>query len=374
MEQQEIIYTIALTRIGYFSSTALLQLYRELGSATAIFEHRNDIRDIIPDVSTKLVEALHHIEEPLKRAEIEMEYNLHHNIQALCLNDNRYPLRMRECTDAPLVVFYKGTADLNQQHIISIVGTRHCTPYGQDLIQRFIRDLRIYCPHILIVSGLAYGIDICAHRHALTNGFDTVAVLAHGLDDLYPSSHRETATQMINQGGLLTEFMTQTNADKMNFVKRNRIVAGMSDATILVESAAKGGGLITCSIAESYNRDVFAFPGRINDPYSEGCNNLIQRNGAALLTNAEEFIKNMGWQDTSLQQAQKDGIERQLFPDLSSEELTIINTLQKNNDLQLNILSTQTGISIQHLTALLFSLEMKGAVRTLAGGICHLLG
>ena len=374
MEQQEIIYTIALTRIGYFSSTALLQLYRELGSATAIFEHRNDIRDIIPDVSTKLVEALHHIEEPLKRAEIEMEYDLQHNIQPLCFHDDRYPLRMRECADAPLVVFYKGTADLNQQHIISIVGTRHCTPYGQDLIQRFVRDLRARCPHVLIVSGLAYGIDIYAHRHALANGLETVAVLAHGLDDLYPSSHHETATHMVSQGGLLTEFMTQTNADKINFVKRNRIVAGMSDATILVESAAKGGGLITCSIAESYNRDVFAFPGRINDPYSEGCNNLIQRNGAALLTNADEFVKSMGWQDTSLQQAQKDGIERQLFPDLSSEELTIINTLQKNNDLQLNILSTQTGISIQHLTALLFSLEMKGAVRTLAGGICHLLG
>jgi len=373
MKEQEILYTIALTRLAYFSPTSLLHLHRELGSATAIFEHRKDIHDIIPDASPKLMDALCDTDEALKRAEVELEYDQSNHITPLCINDERYPQRMHECDDAPLVLFYKGTADLNRQHIINIVGTRHCTIYGQDLIRHFIRDLRTLCPQTLIVSGLAYGIDICAHRHALENGFDTVGVLAHGLDDLYPSAHRKTADNMLTQGGLLTEFMTQTKIDKMNFVRRNRIVAGMADATILVESAAKGGGLITCGIAESYGRDVFAFPGRIGDSYSEGCNTLIQHNGAALLTTAAEFVKSMGWQDATLQQAQQKGIERQLFPELSPEEQKIVQVLLRNNDLQLNILSNQTAISIQRLTAILFSLEMKGVIKTLAGGICHLL-
>jgi DNA processing protein len=223
---------------------------------------------------------------------------------------------------------------------------------------------------VLVVSGLAYGIDICAHRNALQQGFETVGVLAHGLDQIYPPRHRDTAVEMVRQGGLLTEYMSQTEALPNNFRQRNRIVAGMSDATILVESAIKGGGLITCRIAQEYGRDVFAFPGSVGMPYSEGCNRLIRNNTAALITSATDFLESMGWMTL---QNQPEAVERQLFPDLTTDELQVVGLLQQTNDLQLNMISVKTNIPIGQLTALLFSLEMKGIVRTMAGGTYHLL-
>lgn len=374
MDQQEILNTILLTRLNYFSLAGMLELYRKVGSATLIMEHKNNLRDILPDASDKLVNAIQNSDEARKRAEVELEYDLRYGIEPLTMNDERYPSRLKECDDAPLMLFYKGNANLNQQRVINIVGTRHCTPYGEDLIRRFVTELKQLCPQVLIVSGLAYGVDINAHRQALDKGYETVGVLAHGLDDLYPNRHKETALRMIEHGGLLTEFLTQTNADKINFVRRNRIVAGMSDACILIESMAHGGGLITCQISQSYNRDVFAFPGRIGDAYSEGCNNLIRDNGATLLTSAADFVKDMGWQDDAkLMRAKQQGIERSLFPDLSPEEQSIVDVLSRNNDLQINMISVQSGIDISRLAALLFTLEMKGLIRTLAGGMYHLL-
>ena len=371
---QEIFYTMALTRLTNFNYQQALELYKTVGSAQLLFEHRNEIGDIIKDASPRLMEALKDWNEPMRRAEAEIRFMEEHRIRALTLTSDDYPQRLTECPDAPIVIYYTGNADLNQTRIISIVGTRRMTTYGEDLIRRFIRDLRQYCPEVLIVSGLAYGVDICAHRQALENGYPTVGVLAHGLDQIYPYRHREVAAKMINRGGLLTEFMTQTNADKPNFVRRNRIVAGMADATILIESGAKGGGLITADIAQSYARAVFAFPGNVGQPYSEGCNNLIRDNGAGLISNAEDFVKAMGWLDeTRLQQAIADGIERNLFPDLSPEEQQIVSLLQQTNGLQLNIITVKTGIPIGRLTALLFQLEMKGVVKPLAGGIYHLL-
>ena len=374
MDQQEILNTIFLTRLNYFSLAGMLELYRKVGSATLIMEHKNNLRDILPDASDKLVNAIQNSDEARKRAEVELEYDLRYGIEPLTMNDERYPSRLKECDDAPLMLFYKGNANLNQQRVINIVGTRHCTPYGEDLIRRFVTELKQLCPQVLIVSGLAYGVDINAHRQALDKGYETVGVLAHGRDDLYPNRHKETALRMIEQGGLLTEFLTQTNADKINFVRRNRIVAGMSDACILIESMAHGGGLITCQISQSYNRDVFAFPGRIGDATSEGCNNLIRDNGATLLTSAADFVKDMGWQDDAkLMRAKQQGIERSLFPDLSAEEQAIVDVLSRNNDLQINMISVQSGIDISRLAALLFTLEMKGLIRTLAGGMYHLL-
>ena len=371
---QEIFYTMALTRLTNFNYQQALELYKTVGSAQLLFEHRNEIGDIIKDASPRLMEALKDWNEPMRRAEAEIRFMEEHRIRALTLTSDDYPQRLTECPDAPIIIYYTGNADLNQTRIISIVGTRRMTTYGEDLIRRFIRDLRQYCPEVLIVSGLAYGVDICAHRQALENGYPTVGVLAHGLDQIYPYRHREVAAKMINRGGLITEFMTQTNADKPNFVRRNRIVAGMADATILIESGAKGGGLITADIAQSYARAVFAFPGNVGQPYSEGCNNLIRDNGAGLISNAEDFVKAMGWLDeTRLQQAFADGIERNLFPSLSPEEQTVVNLLQQTNDLQLNIITVKTGIPIGRLTALLFQLEMKGVVKPLAGGIYHLL-
>ena len=374
MNKEEIFYTMALTRLTNFNYQQALELYRMVGSAQLLYECRSHIGDVIGESSPRLVEALKNWDDAMKRAETELMYMEEHSIRALTLTDDDYPQRLTECQDAPIILYYKGNADLNQAKIVSIVGTRQCTPYGQDLIHRFIADLRQACPQVLIVSGLAYGVAIHAHREALANGYDTVGVLAHGLDQIYPYRHRETADEMLRHGGLLTEFMTLTNADKPNFVRRNRIVAGMADATVLVESAAKGGGLITCEIAQSYNRGVFAFPGNVNAEYSKGCNNLIRDNGAALISNAGDFLRAMNWQDEMLrQQALTDGIERNLFPDLSPEEQKVVSLLQETNDLLLNVLSVKTGLPIGQLTALLFQLEMKGVVKPLAGGMYHLL-
>lgn len=366
---------MALTRVGYYNLTGILDFYKHAGSATTIIDHRNDVREVIPDASPKLVERIRDCEAHIHRAEEEYEWTQQHGVRILRWGDDEYPQRLAECTDAPLILYYKGTADLNQIRVINIVGTRHCTIYGQDIVRHFIDGLREICGNrMLVVSGLAYGVDIAAHRNALEKGFETVGVLAHGLDDLYPPRHRETAKRMLTQGGLLTEYMTRTNADKMNFVRRNRIVAGMCDATVLVESAAHGGGLITCGIAQEYGREVFAFPGNINQEYSEGCNNLIRKNGATLITSAKDFAESMGWlDDRRLERAQKEGIERQMFPDLSPDQQRIVETLQKTNDLQVNMLSNMTGLSVGKVAAEMFELEMKGVARSLPGSVCHLL-
>ena len=374
MNEQQLLYNIALTRIGHFSLASALHLYRTLGSGEEIFLHRNEAQDILPDCSPRLIDNLKDWSEPLKRAEVELEFCRNNNIRVLCLGDDNYPKRLEDCADAPLVMYYKGNANLNQSRVINIIGTRHCTTYGADFIRRFIHDLKALCPEVLVVSGLAYGVDINAHQQALAVGYETVGVVAHGLDYLYPAAHKDVAREMVNHGGLLTEFMTCTNADKGNFVRRNRIVAGMSDACILIESAAHGGGMITAGIAFDYGREVFALPGRVGDHFSEGCNNAIRDNKAMLLTSAEDFVKTMGWEDDALRiEAQKKGIERQLFPDLSPEQQRIVDVLTKSNDLQLNQLSVKTGIPIGDITSILFQMEMMGVVKPMAGGNYHLL-
>lgn len=375
MNQEEQYNALVLSRINYFSLTGLLDLYKTLGSATEVMRHRANIREVLPEASTKLVEALQKLDEPMRRAEEEMRFCERHQIRVLPYNDPAYPQRLVDCADAPIALFYRGTADLNARHTINLIGTRRATPYGIDLVGRFLTDLRELCPDALVFSGLAYGIDIAAHRAALANGFDTVGVLAQGLDDIYPHPHRDTAAKMVAQGGLLTEYMSGTKTERVNFVRRNRIVAGCSDATILVESAYKGGGLITCNIAHGYGRDVFAFPGSVGAPYSEGCNQLIRSGKAALITSARDFAVAMRWQDEARRASERrKGVERELFPTLTDEQQAIVNALRKHGDLQLSLLSAQTGMSITKLSALLFDLEMKGVLRTLAGGTYHLIG
>ena len=366
----EIYYSIALTRMTGFSAAIARHLCQALGSCQAVYEHRMDIGDAVADTTPRLREAMKHWDDALKRAAVEMEFITKNGIRALTQFDADYPQRLRECSDAPVILYYKGEADLNQCHVLNLVGTRHCTPYGQDLVRRFLSELRQMCPQVLVVSGLAYGIDICAHRNALQQGYETIGVLAHGLDQIYPSHHRDTAVQMVKQGGLLTEYMSQTQPLANNFRQRNRIVAGISDATILVESAYKGGGLITCRIAQEYGRDVFAFPGAVGMPYSEGCNRLIRNNTAALITSAQDFVELIGWPTV---QQKPEAVERQLFPDLTSEEQQVVNQLQKTNDLQLNIISVRTNLPIGQLTAVLFQLEMKGIVKSMPGGSYHLI-
>lgn len=374
MHEQEILNMLTLSRISYFNSAEVMQLWRKAGSATAIMDNRRNICDLMPDCNRRTADALADTAEAEARAESEIEFAARNGIEILCMGSEGYPQRLKECADAPLVMFYKGTARLNRMRVINIVGTRHCTAYGQDCIHSFVKDLSAMCPDVLIVSGLAYGVDICAHREALENGLDTVAVLAHGLDYLYPPRHRDTADRMLTQGGLLTEFFSNTNADKLNFLRRNRIVAGISDATVLIESAAHGGGLVTARIANSYSRDVFAFPGRTGDMYSEGCNNLIRDNKAGLICSAADFINAMGWQtDARLEQARRKGIERTLFPELTPDEQAVADALQKENDQQINSLTLTSGIPVSRLAATLFTLEMKGMVRCMAGGVYHLI-
>ncbi len=371
MKQDEQIYMLALTRISGLGQVGAYNLVKALGSATAVFQNRTQLPQIIEGATDKLVKALN-CPEAFKRAEEELLYAEKNHIQCLTFNDSDYPSRLHECEDAPLALFYRGNTPLNALKVISIVGTRHATPYGLDLCNSFIAKLSQAAPDMLVVSGLAYGIDIYAHRAALQNNLNTIGVLAHGLDRIYPSAHRNTAIKMLEQGGLLTEFMSGTNPDKQNFVKRNRIVAGMADATIVVESAAKGGALITAELAESYHRDCFAFPGRATDEFSAGCNELIRSNRAALITSTEDFLQAMGWATADKQKAAP--IQRQLFPDLTDEEQTIVNLLQKSSDgLQINMLVVECNIPINRMSGILFELEMKGVVRPMAGGVYRLI-
>ena len=372
--QQETLYATALHHAGRFCPTPMTGLYRRLGSATAVMEHRRDIEGMFPNAPKALVDALNEIDDSMAYAEEEMEFDMKHSIKPLLLNDDDYPQRLRACDDAPMMLFSRGTADLNAAHVVSIVGTRRATVYSRDVLKRFVADLRQLCPDTIIVSGLAYGVDVTAHREALDNGLDTVGVLAHGLDTIYPAAHRDIATQMIRHGALLTEYMTHTKADKRNFVRRNRIVAGMCDACILVESAAKGGGLITMEMAGNYNRELFAVPGSILTGASDGCNDLLRNNLASMLTSAEDFIDTMGWNENHrLFEARNAGIERQIFPELSDDERRIADELKANGDEQLNIIAARLAMPVHVVSATLFTMEIKGVVRMMAGNIYHLI-
>ncbi len=369
----EQLYSIALTQLPRISLGGMHELYQRFGSATAVMDHRHNLRDAVPDISKRVEDALKDIDEPLRKAEQELKWATENHVDVLPMNSERYPQRMVECPDAPVVVYYKGNADLNCKHVVSVVGTRRCTNYGRDLIRRFMMDLRAYTD-VLVVSGLAYGIDITAHREALDHGFATVAVLAHGLDQMYPRVHRPTAVKMLESGGLITEYMSNTRLSKGNFVQRNRIVAGMADCTIVVESATKGGALITAGIASDYHREAFAFPGSAFAEYSGGCNQLIRDNKAALITGAEDLVKAMRWDDEMrLKKARQEGITRAIFPDLTEEEKQIVSLLTESGDQQLNTLIVRSGIPIYKIHDTMFNLEMKGVVKALAGGSYHLL-
>ena len=369
--REECICSMALVQVPGVGSIGARKLVNALGSATDVFRRRLELPELLPGVNKHLVDALDN-QQVFDKAEHEWEFVEKNRLACLTYWDEAYPSRLRECEDAPIVLFYKGNADLNQLKVINMVGTRRITPYGQDICEHFLRELKELCPDVLVVSGLAYGVDIHAHWAAMENGFPTVAVLAHGLDRIYPSVHRKEAVAMLQNGGLLTEYPSGTNPDKHNFVSRNRIVAGMCDATIVVESAAKGGSLITAEIAESYQRDCFAFPGRIGDPYSAGCNHLISSNRAALVTSAQHFVECMGWQ-TETRPKVPEAVQGSLFPELTEEEQTVVDILEQRGDLQINTLVVAADIPICRMNALLFELEMKGIVRAMAGGVYHLL-
>lgn len=355
---EELRYAIALNCLRGVGPTAALQLYRHYGSARAVFETRHEVEG-------KLRTALADWNDALKRAEAELEFCQRHAIRVLPLAHEDYPALLRECNDPPLVLFYKGTADLNKIHIISVVGTRRISEYGKTICQKFCQELQDLLPDCLIVSGLAYGVDIHSHRAALANGLETVGVLAHGLDTIYPSLHRDTAKQMTTHGGLLTEYLTGTNADKGNFVRRNRIVAGIASATVIVESAAHGGALITADLAQGYGREVFAFPGRVGDQFSEGCNALIRDNKAALVTSAADVAHALRWvTETERPKA----VQRQLFPDLSELQQRICTLLQTRDDFGINQIAIALNTPVKNIASDLSFMEMIGLVKLLPGG------
>lgn len=370
MSTDERICSIALTLCPGIGHRGAKHLVDEVGSAVEVFQHRKEINDIVPDAAPRVVEALDS-PEAFRRAEQEMTFVERNHITCLTLQDEDYPSRLRECEDAPVVLFFKGKADFNKLHVIDMVGTRKATDYGKQFCADFVKDLATLVPDVLIVSGLAYGIDIHSHRAALTNNLSTVGVLAHGLDRIYPYAHRRTAIEMLENGGLLTDFLSGTNPDAFNFVSRNRIVAGMSDATIVVESAEKGGSLITAELAQGYGRDCFAVPGRHTDTTSKGCNRLIRDNKAALIECAEDFVNAMGWQSSAA--LKPENVQRELFLNLTDEEQRIVDILRHQGDMQVNTLVVQSNIPVNKISMILFNLEMKGVVRAMVGGVYRLL-
>ena len=371
MNNDERLCCIALTLCPGIGHIGAKRLMDGIGSAVDVFGRRKELPELLPGVNPSIITALD-CPAAFLRAEREMEFVEKNRLTCLTLQDEAYPSRLRECEDAPIVLFFKGNVDFNRLHVINMVGTRRATEYGKQFCADFVHDLSVLLPDVLIVSGLAYGIDINAHRSALDNDLPTVGVLAHGLDRIYPSLHRKTAVEMLDKGGLLTEFPVGTTPDKHNFISRNRIVAGMCDATIVVESAAKGGSLITAELAESYHRDCFAFPGRVTDEYSKGCNQLIRDSKASLLLSAEDLVEAMGWTLDS-HPAKVENVQRSLFLELTEEEQKVVHTLEKQGNLQINTLVVETDIPVHKMSAILFELEMKGAVRVLAGGVYQLL-
>ena len=377
---------LALSRMGYHNITVLRELYNAWGSMADIVKQHVHPEQLAPNMPERLLAAFAHIDEHLKRADEEMRFAQDNNISIITLADEVYPQRLKACFDAPLALFFKGNANLNAKHCISIVGTRKATPYAADCIAQLTARLKQLCPDILIVSGLAYGVDIMAHRQAIDHALPTVAVLAHGLDTLYPTRHRKEATLMMQNGGLLTEYFSQSKIDKRNFLQRNRIVAGMSAATLLVESAEHGGGLVTCRLAQSYQHDVFAFPGSINNPYSVGCNRLIRDNIAGLVTSAEDILKAMAWEEDMKKTVATNGASSNAASSMGSSVLgatsastakvpngaqSVLDVLTKENDLHIDIIATRAGLPVNKVLALLFQLEMSGMVSSLSGGRYH---
>jgi DNA processing protein len=364
MDQEELFYLIALLQVKGIGCITARNLIQNLGSSKAVFEEKGVALSRIQGIGVTTIQELLK-KETFARAEKEIEFIQKNKINAFAFSDSAFPKRLIDCIDAPLLLYYKGNADLNAAKIVSLVGTRNATEYGKSLCESFIHELSDKYPDVLILSGLAYGIDICAHKAALKYNLQTVGVMAHGLDRIYPAAHRKTAVEMVAQGGLLTEYPSDTNPDRPNFVMRNRIVAGMSDALIVVESAARGGALITAEIANSYDRDVFAFPGRTNDLVSQGCNRLIFKNKASLIQNTADFEELMGWSPNTVSGK---AVQKELFVELTPDERLVTTYLKRNEPKQINILSVECDLPVYRLSAILLELEFKGVVKSLPGG------
>lgn len=358
-----LLHQLALSCIPGIGSVLARNLLSYCGEAEEVFKAKAKNLAHIPGIGPKTLEFLKE-HSALKRAEQELKFIEKSRIKALFLTDDDYPKRLKNCPDAPVILYFKGNADLNAGKIISIVGTRNATDYGKEICKTLVEDLKLHQP--LIISGLAYGIDGAAHKEALKNDIKNVAVLAHGLDRIYPAQHRAIAEKILDCGGLITEFMSGTIPDRENFPKRNRIIAGLADLTIVVEANIKGGALITAELANSYNRDVFAYPGRINDEFSQGCNFLIKTNRANLMTRVADLEYLMGWTRDQVSPLKP---QLSLPINLTNDEQIIADILYAKGSLGVDELAILTGFQQSKLVMIILGMEMQGSIISLPGKV-----
>lgn len=362
---KELISLLALSLVPKVGPVTAKELMRALGSADQVLRSTESKLMRVAGVGPQLAKLI--VEQNFfDRAAEELEFVNKHNIDIYSFLNDNYPIRLKRCNDAPLLLYSKGNSKLEDKHVISIVGSRLATDYGRGICREFIQELKPYNP--IIVSGLAYGIDVCAHKEALNAGLQTLAIIGHGLDRVYPPSHRSIAMDILNQGALITEFHSGVKPDRENFPARNRIIAGISDAVVVIEAREQGGALLTAEMASSYNRDVFAFPGRVHDTQSRGCINLIKNNIAQVICSAAEFIETMAWDDV-----QQSNVQRKLFTNLSDDENLIVQHLiRQNMHIHFDDLLNHFDWKNSKLASILLQLEFAGVVKALPGKMYRL--
>lgn len=357
-------HQVALTYVNRVGPATAKLMVSYFGSAERIFTVPRSKLLSIPGITPNRVEQLN-LDEALRKAEEELKFIEKNNINVIFYTDAEYPKRLKNLNDSPILLYSKGNMDMNARRVISIVGTRNATDYGRQLCRQLVEELQPY--NVLIVSGLALGIDVCAHKECLKLDIPTIGVLGHGLDTIYPGQNRSTAEKMLENGGWLSEYPSGTIPDKGNFPERNRIVAGMADATVVIEASLKGGALITAEIANSYNRDVFTFPGRVGDEFSEGCNFLIRHNKAALLANVADLPYSLGWD----REESSPLIQQLTLPiDLSADEQMIFEMIRGHKQpVAIDELSIKINLPVSLLAMNLLNMEMQGYIRSLPGKI-----
>jgi DNA processing protein len=360
MTDQDLFHVLALLQVEGVGDIMAKKLINHYGNAQAVFETKQSKLAAIDGVGSIL---LHNLKNKtiFEKAELELQFIKSNEIKVAYFQDENYPDRLKHCIDGPVLLFTSGNIDLKNKKIISIVGTRQITSYGMEFCRKLIEDLAPLDP--VIVSGFAYGVDIFAHQLAMDNNLQTIGVVAHGLNQIYPKTHKKYVAKVEQNGGFMTEFWSSSNPEKENFVRRNRIVAGISEATIVIESADKGGSLITANIANDYNRDVFAVPGRTTDKYSQGCNNLIKTQKANLLTSAADLIYILNWEIESKTKP----VQKQLFVTLEPEEQKVYDYLLKNGKELMDIIALRCDFPIYKISGMLLNMELKGVIRPLPG-------
>ena len=370
MHEQEIICLLALLKIDGVGDIVAKKLLNHCANAEEIFKTKASTLSSIDGIGQVLIKNLKN-KHVFDQAEAEYKYIQANNINTLFFKDDNYPNKLKHCIDGPVLLFTSGNINLNSQKIISIVGTREITSYGTEFCKKLIEDLAPLNP--IIVSGFAYGVDIVAHKAAMEYNLQTIGVIAHGLNQVYPKVHKKYVAKMEENGGFMTEFWSTSNPEKENFVKRNRIVAGMTEATIVIESAEKGGSLITANLANDYNRDVFAVPGRTSDKFSQGCNNLIKTQRANLLTSAADIMYILNWEIESQAQNDNKVIQKQLFITLENDEQKIYDYLLKSGKQVLDIIALECDFPVFKISSILLNMELKGVIRPLPGKLFEVI-